>query len=114
MKHILMTLTGKRAVLWGVTAVVVLCVLFFILFSTKAFADSGDLSCVQGYEQVLIHPGDTLDTLAKRYYKSYSHITASEYKNQIIQLNDLDSEFIREGIYLMMPICREDVVPGTR
>ncbi|MEE3467269.1 MAG: hypothetical protein VZQ83_02400 [Eubacterium sp.] len=109
MKHYLMTLSGKRAVLMGVTAVVVLFILFFILFTTKVSADSGSLSSIQGYEQVLIRPGDTLDTLAHRYYKDYSHISFSEYKNQIIQLNDLESEYIREGIYLMMPICREDI-----
>ena len=101
--------SGKRAILTGVIAVVVLCSLFFILFTTRVSADSGNLSEVQGYEQVLIHTGDTLDSLSRHYAAQYSHLSVSEYKNQIIQLNDLDSEFIREGIYLMMPICRDDI-----
>ena len=96
-------------VLSAVIAVVVLCILFCILFTTRVSADSGFLSSVKGYEQVLIHPGDTLDSLSRRYVKNYSHLTVSEYKNQIIQLNDLESEYIREGIYLMMPICRDDI-----
>ena len=108
MKFMLAKMNGKRAVLMGVIAVVVLCVLFCILFTTRVSADSGSFSEVKGYEQVLIHPGDTLDSLARHFYKDYSYISVSEYKNQIIQLNDLDSEYIREGIYLMMPICRDD------
>ena len=101
---------GKRTVLTGVTAVVVLCILFCILFTTRAFADSGDLVDIQGYEQVLIRPGDTLDSLAYRYAGKLSHISVSEYKSRIIQLNDLESEYIREGVYLMLPICRTDAV----
>ncbi len=99
-------LTGKRSVICGVIAVVVLCALFFLMFNSNASAESGDLLSVRGYERVLIRPGDTLDKLSKKYAYSYSHISPSEYKNQIIQLNDLDSDYIREGIYLMMPVCK--------
>ena len=98
-------ISGKKSIISGVVAVVVLCALFFVLFYSNVSAESGDLIDVRGYEQVLIHPGDTLDGLAKKYAGLYSHISPSEYKNQIIQLNDLDSDYIREGIYLMMPIC---------
>ena len=103
----LFRISNKRTILTGVIAVMVLCTLFCILFTTRAFADSGDLSDIQGYEQVLIRPGDTLDSLAYRYAGNYSHLSVSEYKNQIILLNDLESEYIREGVYLMMPICRQ-------
>ena len=101
-------ISGNRSVIKGVIAVVVLCALFFILFYSNASADSGDLLDIRGYEQVLIHSGDTLDGLAKKYAGIYSHISPSEYKNQIIQLNDLDSDYIREGIYLMMPVCKSE------
>ena len=99
-------LSGKRSIICGMIAVVVLCALFFVLFHSNASADSGDLLSVKGYEQVLIHPGDTLDKLSREYAHRYSHISPLEYKNQIIQLNDLDSDYIREGIYLMMPVCK--------
>ena len=96
-----------RLIMTGVIAVVVMCTLFCILYTSHVSADSGDLSRIQGYEQVLIRPGDTLDSLAIRYAGENSHLSVSAYKNQIIQLNDLESEYIREGIYLMMPICRD-------
>ncbi len=99
--------TGPKTIICGVIAVVVLCALFFVLFCSNVSAQSGDSLNVRGYEQVLIRPGDTLDKLSRQYAGIYSHISPSEYKNQIIQLNDLDSDYIREGIYLMMPICKK-------
>lgn len=98
--------SSPRSIICGVIAVVVLCAMFFVLFYSSASAESGNLSDIRGYEQVLIRPGDTLDKLSREYAGIYSHISPSEYKNQIILLNDLDSDYIREGIYLMMPICK--------
>ena len=98
--------SGKKSILCGVIAVVVLCAVFFVLFYSNASAESGDMLDVRGYEQVLIRPGDTLDGLAKKYSGIYSHVSPEAYKNQIILLNDLDSDYIREGIYLMMPVCK--------
>ena len=82
-----------------------LCILFFILFSTRASADTGDISGIHGYEQILVRPGDTLDGLATHYAPIYSRIPVTEYKHYIIRLNNLASDYLREGVYLMMPVC---------
>lgn len=88
-----------------------LCMIFFlIIFGTRASADSGDIAGIHGYEQILVRPGDTLDGLAANYAPKHSHISASEYKAQIIRLNNLASDYLREGVYLMMPICSDSVL----
>ena len=86
-----------------------LCMIFFLILGTRASADSGDISGIHGYEQILVRPGDTLDGLAANYAPKHSHISASEYKAQIIRLNNLASDYLREGVYLMMPICSSSV-----
>ena len=85
--------------------VLILCMIFFLIFSTKASADSGDLTDIRGYEQILVRPGDTLDGLAAAYAPRLSHVSAVEYKSQIVRLNNLASYYLREGVYLMMPVC---------
>ncbi len=87
-----------------------LCMIFFLIFGTRASADSGDIAGIHGYEQILVRPGDTLDGLAANYAPKHSHISASEYKAQIIRLNNLASDYLREGVYLMMPICSDSVL----
>ena len=85
--------------------VLILCMIFFFIFSTKASADSGDLTDIRGYEQILVRSGDTLDGLAAAYAPRLSHVSAAEYKSQIVRLNNLASDYLREGVYLMMPVC---------
>ena len=79
-------------------------VAMFMLFSSKASADSGDFNDVSGYEVILVHSGDTLDMLSHRYSREYSHMSTYEYKNQIVKINGLSNEYIREGSYLLMPV----------
>lgn len=86
--------------------IITLCVSFCFLFSSQANADEGDTGRIRGYEQVLIRPGDTLTSLSKKYAAKYYRGSVSEYKEQIVRLNNLSSEYIREGIYLMMPVSR--------
>ncbi|MCR4605905.1 MAG: LysM peptidoglycan-binding domain-containing protein, partial [Eubacterium sp.] len=76
----------------------------FMLFSSHASADSGDANEVSGYEVILVHAGDTLDGLSSKYSSEYSHMSAPEYKVQIVRMNGLSSDYIREGRYLLMPI----------
>ncbi len=87
-------------------AIIALCAAFCFIFSSQATADEGDTGRIRGYEQVLIRPGDTLTSLSKEYAAKYYRGTVSEYKEQIVRLNNLSSEYIHEGVYLMMPISR--------
>ena len=90
----------------GILAIIVLCVGFCCLFTSQATAEEGDTIRIRGYEQVLIRPGDTLDSLAHTSASRYFRGSVSEYKEQIVRLNNLSSDYIREGVYLMMPISR--------
>ena len=94
----------QKLALFG-SLIIILCILFFILFGTRASADTGDIYGIHGYEQVLVRPGDTLDGLAVRYSARLSHMPATEYKQHIIRLNNLASDYLREGVYLIMPVC---------
>ena len=79
---------------------------FFTVFGSSASADSGNLNSIQGYEKVLVRPGDTLDSLAFSYAEDNSHLSASEYKSQIVKLNGLSTEYLTEGVYLLLPISK--------
>ena len=87
-------------------AFLLMVLLFFVLFTGRASADGGSFNDIKGYERVLIRPGYTLDSLAYSYSDRYSHLSAPDYRKLIIKLNDLSSTYLREGVYLMLPICR--------
>lgn len=87
----------------GFVTVVALCTMFCVLYSSQVSANNGDYNRIKGYEQVLVRPGDTLTSLARDYSTRYYHGSVSEYREQIVRLNNLSSEYIRSGTYLMMP-----------
>ena len=96
----------KRIIVAGIGVILFCCVLFCVLFSSRVMADSGDLTSIHGYERILIRPGDTLDELADTYSSRYSYESMSEYKAKIIRINNLASDYLREGRYLIVPLCR--------
>lgn len=90
-----------------VFAVIIMLFVFFLLFSSRASAGEGDLNQIQRYESVLIKDGDTLSSLSHTYADQYSHYTNETYLEAVMQLNDLSSEHIHSGDYLLMPVYHE-------
>ncbi|MCH5266598.1 MAG: LysM peptidoglycan-binding domain-containing protein [Lachnospiraceae bacterium] len=76
---------------------------FFLFFSSPVSADSGRLHEMKGYESVLIRDGDTLSSLAYSYAPVKSHMSENEYLAAVISLNNMSSEYIRAGEYLLIP-----------
>lgn len=82
-------------------------VIFFCLFShSQVSAGSRGLNDVKSVESVLIKKGDTLSSLAKTYAPVKSHISAGEYMKDIKELNNMESEHIKAGNYILLPNYR--------
>lgn len=80
---------------------------FFFLFSGKSVsADAGNLNDMKSYESVLVRDGDTISSLADCYAEKYSHFSKKEYIEAIVSLNNLSSEYIQSGSYLLLPQYR--------
>lgn len=78
-------------------------VCFFVAGGSDASANSGDLNNMKSYESVLIKEGDTLSSLARQYASPKSHFSVHEYQKAIVSLNNLSSEYIKAGNYLLLP-----------
>ena len=96
----------RRVLLCMIVGIALFIVIFFLAFGSRSEADCGDLNSIRGYERVLVRPGDTLDGLSSLYSSEYSHVSVYEYKSQIIRLNGLSSEYLKAGVYLLMPVSR--------
>ena len=55
------------------------------------------------YESVMIEEGDTLFSLADRYYKSYSG-TKESFIATVCNINNIDSDDIKAGEYIIIPL----------
>lgn len=93
--------TRNAVTVW--VLILLMAVVFFLIFCTNVSADSGTPQEIKGYESVLIREGDTLLSIASRYADVKSSFSVHDYMDAIISLNDLDSEFIRSGNYLLLP-----------
>lgn len=95
----------RRRILFLLVPVTLFMLLFFFfLFSGKSVsADAGNLNQMKSYESVLVREGDTISSLADCYAKEYSHFSKKEYIEAIVSLNDLSSEYIQSGRYLLLP-----------
>lgn len=84
---------------------VTLCILFslFLLMKIPASADSGSYTELKRYETCLIRQGDTLSSIASKHAGRLSHVTAEEYMDRIMELNNMDSEYITAGHYILLP-----------
>lgn len=101
-------LRWKRILFVLVPTTIVFMFIFFFIFSSGSHvsADAGDLNDMKSYESVLVRDGDTITSLADNYVKEYSHFTKSEYVEAIVSLNNLSSEYIQSGSYLLLPRYR--------
>jgi len=79
---------------------------FFFFAPSKVSAGAGSLNDIIDVESVLVKRGDTLSSLAQEYAPSMSYSTADVYLQDIIELNNLDSEHIKAGSYILMPKYR--------
>ena len=86
------------------TSVLVIC--FWMIHRSQASANTISLAEVTKVESILVKQGDTLSSLAKKYAPEKSHITAEEYMQQMICLNNLKSDTIRAGHYIIIPNYR--------
>lgn len=88
-------------ILSGITAF--LAVIFFCIMGATASADSGNSATLKRYETRLVRKGDTLSAIAAENAGRLSHVTAGEYMEQIMELNGMDSVYIRSGEYILLP-----------
>lgn len=78
-------------------------VVFFCMLIVPASADTGSYTDLKSYESYLIKEGDTLSSIAASHAGRLSHVTAKEYVNEIMRLNNIESEYITAGEYLLLP-----------
>ena len=101
------TLNIKRLLYVFIPATLILFLAFFLLFANSASAGSDRATDeLTGYKSILIHSGDTLGGIADRYAKEYSFVSSKEYMECIVKINGLESEYIKEGVYLLLPTYR--------
>ena len=96
--------TYKSYLLIGAVSVLSVFLLISAIFPSKVSADTRSTGEISGYERILIRPGDTLDTISALYSEKYAFGNASEYKADIKKINALSSDYIKEGVYLLMPV----------
>lgn len=89
-----------------VTLISIIVFFFIIGAGSHVSADAGDLNTMKGYESVLVREGDTISSLADSYVEKYSHFSKAKYVEAIISLNNLSSEYIQSGNYLLLPRYR--------
>jgi hypothetical protein len=78
-------------------------VVFITVMRVPASADSGSYTEMKRYETCLIREGDTLSAIAEVNASRLSHITVDEYIQRIMELNNMDSEYITAGHYILLP-----------
>lgn len=93
----------RRRLVFVMLFMIVFFSVFYIVYSSYAKADCGDAAVIKSYEEVLIKEGDTLSSIAKEYTKKYSHFTESEYLYRIMDFNNMNSERINSGKYILLP-----------
>ena len=86
------------------TLVLVCC--FFFFAPSKVSAGAGSLNDIVDVESVLIKRGDTLSSIAEEYAPTMSFSTSEVYLQDIIELNNLDSQHIKAGSYILLPKYR--------
>lgn len=81
---------------------------FCISFPSRVSAEYGGLNEITSVEPLLVEKGDTLSAISERYAPEYSYITAKEYMQDILELNNLHSEHIQAGKYILLPNYRNE------
>ena len=83
---------------------IILILYFCISFRSPVSAEYGGLKEICRVESVLVKKGDTITAIAQRYAPEYSYISAKQYMEDILELNNMSSEYIQAGNYILLPI----------
>lgn len=83
--------------------VLIVFVCLWLIMGTEASANTGDINQLKNYESVLIKDGDTLTSIAAEHAECYSYYSNEKYMEAIMNLNNLESEHIKSGSYLLLP-----------
>ncbi len=81
----------------------VLIILFSLIMRTSVSADTGSSAEIKSYETCLIRQGDTLSSIAEDNAGRLSHFTRDEYIQQLMEFNNINSEHIKAGQYILLP-----------
>ena len=87
-------------------ATFLLLLIFFLILGDSVSAESGDINEMKSYDTVLLKDGDTLSSVAASYAREYSYFSEEDYQEAIITLNNLSSEYVQAGSYLLLPQYR--------
>lgn len=84
----------------------------FIIFIGIAFRNGGRRANASSeystcYMSVMVEDGDTLFSLADKYYSSYSG-TKENFIESICRINNIDSDNIDAGEYIIIPLTGTD------
>ncbi len=80
----------------------IITVLVVLLFTSKNSVAQADEMVVQTYRSEVIQPGDTLWSLAEEY--RLPDMSAEEYMIEIRRINQMSSNELVSGEYLILPI----------
>lgn len=92
-----------RRVIVSILGVLVFIMFFFIFLNNPASADSGTYTELKSYETYLVKEGDTLNAIARDNAGRFSRTTSEEYMQDMIEFNNLESEYIQAGQYILLP-----------
>ena len=86
--------------------------LILIIFIGISFRNGGKRANASSdkqviYTSVLVEEGDTLSSLADRYYSSYSG-TKENFILSICNINNIDSDSIEAGEYIIIPLTENN------
>lgn len=97
-------LNHHKFCLYVVTSVIIFTCCFFWSSKSSAISTEDAPGCIQCYESVLIHKGDTLWSIAESNLKNPSHAEIQAYADEIASLNQISASRIHAGKYLILPI----------
>ena len=100
------TRMNNHLIYWVIAATFLLLLFFFLILGGKVSAEAGTMNEMKSYDTVLVKDGDTLSSVASSYAREYSHFSLEDYQEAIISLNNLSSEYIQAGSYLLLPQYR--------
>jgi hypothetical protein len=78
-------------------------ILFLCMMKIPASAGTGFYTELKRYETCLVREGDTLSSIAEENAGRLSHVTIHEYMQCIMKLNNMKSEYITAGNYILLP-----------
>lgn len=83
------------------TLIILLIILFFVLYS-PAKSTSAQIDGEKSVKNVLVCEGDSLWSIAKENYTELDG-SLSDYVNEIRMTNQMSSDAVRVGTYLIVP-----------